>query len=124
MLCLSVHAQITKIHTFSNVSFNCSKSFDQFLFSSNYIYLDGNTYYFYNWDFILTGTITITYIPEGYDFAGANFFSRKCFNNDDKIEMLVAYKSQNCSYNYPECNDNTKLCIINEIYSTFFHFLK
>ena len=118
MLCLSVHAQITKIHSFdNNMSVNWGALYGVSITSyigECYYYMDNNTVYIYNWDFSLNRTWSIVH-PDGYDVS-ILYGSKQCINNDDKWEFIVIYQSQDFSYlyPYPECNNYYKAWIINE----------
>ncbi len=106
---MTAKSQMTKIHTFEA---NCSIygwNYGEDLNWHNYFYRDGNTCYFYNWDFSLAKSITITNIPEYFEIESVAF-SKHYFNNDDNLEIAVTYHRKNPNYN----NSDRKLWIINE----------
>lgn len=107
---MTAKSQMTKIQTFED---NCSIygwSYGENLNWHNYFCRDGNTCYFYNWDFSLAKTITITNIPDDYSVNSVQF-SKHYFNNDDNLEMAVTYYRKNPT---SISNNYMKLWIINE----------
>jgi len=107
---LNAKSQMIKIHTFENTCRIYGWNYAETLSLFNYFYREGNTCYFYKWDFSLDKTITITNIPNGYEISSIDF-SKHYFNNDDNWEMVVTYNLKNpTSLN----NNQSKLWILNE----------
>lgn len=108
-------SQITKIHTFENYPYPVFSGmvYEGDFWGEGYQFWEGNTFYVYNWDFTLSKSHTISLIPEGYKFETASL-SKKCFNNDEKLELFVTYRSQEPLNEYPEINNRHLAWIINE----------
>ena len=114
LCCMNMQAQMTKIHTSNTYPYHPWANIGVYQFGPAYSFFEGNTIYSYNWDFSLNKAITITRVPEDYVFGSVLSVSQKCINNDDKWEIIVAYRAQNVNNQYPECNENCKVLIINE----------
>lgn len=67
----------------------------------------GNKIYIYNWDGSLYKMVTVT-PPSGYSLQTVYCLSKKCINNDDKLEMCVSFISSSIDNNY------SKMWLINE----------
>lgn len=113
--CLTSVSQISKIYTFENhpSAIFSGMVYEGDFWGDGYQFWEGNTFYVYNWDFTLSNSHTVSLIPEGYEFSSASF-SRKCFNNDNKLELFVIYRSQDQSSQFPDINNREIAWIINE----------
>jgi len=85
-LCLSAKAQINLEHTFNNEHVFYENRFDVELFHCT----NNNQIKLYNTDYSLYKTVNIT-PPIGYTFSGGFNFSKKLFNDDNKIEFTANF---------------------------------